>query len=223
MRVSFFWIAALVITLLGNSCSSKQPTKKINEPLAPKPMDDVSSALEQLYTMRPETYDAHLLASIANALQALGKDEFLTRVRTFYATKSEIGGGFGLFLLLRIQFDLPEGQSYPSLKMGKPDLDPPAKISDFNRFPILLVDDIPCLLIAGYFSTGPSSSLVDQLNFYQENGLWRDKPFVASTDRSVEDLYQQFKIEWEKVFGSRTIPSTLERSIPAQFTQLTKN
>lgn len=166
--------------------------------------------------MRPETFDPILLMSVTNGLLPLGKEEILEQLSMLYTGNEENMNGFGSFLLLRTLFNLPSNLEYPVMRIGKPDTDPPNSMERSNRFPILMVEDVPYLVITGYFSTGVPQPVAEHFQFFKEFGQLRTTPFPISTSLSKDELYNQFETEWKTVFGNSELPSTIRTSVTRQ-------
>lgn len=123
------------------------------------------------------------LVETANRMRPLGKSKILAAIAEYARVVPDTrrsGVSDGVFLVLRILFEIPEGlDGHPGLRFGMSPK-PPADVRSSNRFPILLRDDVPLLLTEGYTIFGYAHSADAYLDFYAENGRLRSSPLTPT-------------------------------------------
>ena len=128
-------------------------------------------------------YEARRLIEVVNALQPLGKKKAVAAMKEYLRVTPflfDADGRDGLFLAVRVLFDVPAGSSpMPRMKVGF-SREEPQDPKIFPRFPILLAADIPLLLAKGYSGGGAPESVVDHLAAVEKHGAWRTAPLVPS-------------------------------------------
>lgn len=83
-----------------------------------------------------------------------------------------------MFLVLRVLFELPADTGrMPDMRVGAPW---PALVTRQPRFPIMLEDDVPLLLVSGYHLSGIAQQPESHVNYFRSNGQVRTKPLVPS-------------------------------------------
>ena len=184
-------------------------------------MDNIETQLNALCEMTPESYDAHLVVMVVNQLLAKGKEETLEMIsQAYHRRDAGNSDGYGLFVALRLVFEIPTGEKHPEIRFGKPDIESPT--SGAERFPILLVDDIPLQVIRGYFMTGLPQHLDEHLSFYHEHGTLRTTVINNTISGSEEEFYNQFETTWST--STLTAPSEeLKKIIQEQISSLARN
>lgn len=143
------------------------------------------SAIDDAARMPTETYDPKIVVEAVGVLQGLDASEALDRIQAAAGWATSSGGEpVGLFWVLRVLFDLPDGIAFPPVLIGRPSLPPPPETASIPRFPILLVDDVPLLLTRGYDLAGLPQPVDDHVNFFREHGRLRTRPLAppASLD-----------------------------------------
>jgi hypothetical protein len=122
---------------------------------------------------------------VVNALQPLGKekalaviDEYLRVSSNFHAPARE-----GIFLVLRVLFDVPSDPGHmPHMFVGAPVPPGPDDPKRSPRFPILLQDDVPLLLVSGYDLGGDPEAPESHVRYFREKGRLRDKVLTPTND-----------------------------------------
>lgn len=115
---------------------------------------------------------------IVNALQPLGKEKALAAIEEYLrvASKLEDNGREGVFLVLRVLFDIPTDPGYmPRMYVGAPYPSEPKDAKQIPRFPILLQDDVPLLLVSGYMLAGIPQQPESHVKYFREKGQLRSK------------------------------------------------
>ncbi|HEY2413596.1 MAG TPA: hypothetical protein VGI40_15205 [Pirellulaceae bacterium] len=128
-------------------------------------------------------YNPLKVVQAVNALQPLGKKRALSvidehlRVTSYFDDDSREG----VFLVLRVLFDVPSPPGYmPEMRVGA--TEPPAQEDKtlLPRFPISLEDDIPFMLVAGYWGAGEPEPPENHLDYFREHGTIRTRPLSPS-------------------------------------------
>jgi hypothetical protein len=138
-------------------------------------LDDV---LEAASSSDFSTYDPTTVINAVNALVSLGKDGALAAIDKFLARQDpEDNPRQGLFLVLRVLFD---ADPHPPLRLGGAPLGPPRDPAAMPRFPIVVVDDVPLMLISGYTLAGLPEPLSSHLDYYRNHGTLRAAPLTPA-------------------------------------------
>jgi hypothetical protein len=129
-------------------------------------------------------YNPRTVIRIVNRLQPLGKEKALAAIDEYLRVTGYLSDApeGGLFLVLRVLFDVPADPGYmPRMGIGAPS---PAEPGDRNlipRFPIALVDDVPLLVVGGYFLAGAAQPVRDHVKYFRDNGRLRSRPLAPSS------------------------------------------
>ncbi|MDX2362721.1 MAG: hypothetical protein QNK23_18065 [Crocinitomicaceae bacterium] len=181
---------------------------------------ELNAQLDSIYAMAAYTFDPTLLVTTANKLQHYKKKEVLAMIRETYDSESGLSLGYGLFLLLRMQFDIPDDMQHLEIWFGKPGTAPPNSTSPTNRFPIIMVEDFPVILITGYMLGGLPENIDRHMEFYKKYGVLRDKPFPTEIRSSRANYYLSFTKEWFKLYKTTEIPASVSWWVEEQLDQL---
>jgi hypothetical protein len=177
---------------------------------------NVSLRLDSVFALKPGRYNPSLLIRCTNDLLPLGKDSSIAAIKSAFERGNSDAEGYGLFLLLRIVFELPPAMDDPEMHFGKTDINPSESKSQVNRFPLLIVNSIPFLVVQRTFMTGVGESLDKHLSFYREFGQFRTTPLHFDTDLSKVELFELVKAEWRNVYPTiefSTIQAEMEQQI----------
>jgi hypothetical protein len=123
-------------------------------------------------------YDPLVVIKIVNTLQALGKEKAVAAVDEYLRISDEnsYGARLGLFLVLRVLFDVPENEGgIPRMFEGTPSLLMP-------RSPILMKRDIPLAMPEGFMLNGQHQPVEEHVAYYRQHGLLRSKPLKPTDD-----------------------------------------
>ncbi len=137
---------------------------------------------EQGYNAAHKYNPLHVIQMV-NALQPMGKKAALAAIEEYICIHDSrpSWGGAGMFLLLRVLFDVPEDTGLmPGMFVGAPMPPVPENPKDFPRFPILIVDDVPLLLVLGYNGTGIPQGPEKHIKYFRENGQIRKNPLTPT-------------------------------------------
>jgi hypothetical protein len=129
-------------------------------------------------------YDPSLVIRVVNALHPLGKDKALAVVQEYARVANwERDAYEGLFLVLRVLFDVPANPGHlPVMYVGAAWRRPPKDLTCIPRFPILLVDYIPLLLVEGYMLSGEAEGVESHVEQLRDRGQWRAGPLTPTND-----------------------------------------
>jgi hypothetical protein len=119
--------------------------------------------------------DPLALLRAVNALQRAGTDPALAAVAEYLRVTGTMDtpGRDGVFLVLRTLFDAPAGQAFPVMMVGGPSPAAPGAVAVAPRFPLLIVDDIPLLVVFGYALGGRAEEPEEHLAWFRAHGILR--------------------------------------------------
>ena len=102
------------------------------------------------------TYNPGRIVQAVNDLIPLGKEEALASIAGYYeAADRQADPRQGLFWVLRVLFDVPAEPGYhPPVRLGAPRPAAPEDLRTIPRFPIMLIEDIPLLMVTSYILGG---------------------------------------------------------------------
>ena len=149
-----------------------------------------------------------------NALVPRGKDGALAALEAFLATH-DLGADprWGLFLVLRVLFD---ADPYPPVRLGGSRPPPPPSPEVLPRFPILLVNDVPLMLVVSYALRGRAEPVMAHVEYYRTNGTLRPEPLAPGPD---PDRMAAYESRYEAAYHAAPAPE--ERAfIQAQLDRL---
>jgi len=136
------------------------------------------------------SYNPLPVIKIANTLQPLGKEKALAAIGEYIRVSSEWSGfgeaRSGIFLVLRVLFDVPESvDPIKVVAFGAPSPPGPKDPHRIPGFPIALVDDIPLMLVNGYSLAGMATPMEKVVAFFRDNGELRPTLLAPSNAESV--------------------------------------
>jgi hypothetical protein len=189
--------------------------------------------IDQTPDLRGETYDPLPVIHVVNTLQALGKDRALAAITEYLRVVSETTGGHrGLFVVLRVLFDVPADPGYmPRMFVGGPWPREPKDLRRVPRFPAAIVGDVPLLLVDDYEVSGDPESVASHLPYFRQHGRLRSKPLIPVADppavvdefcRSLLWLYDDEPVDPApgKASGARVSPVDIERGMRLAVNQI---
>ncbi|HEX4418547.1 MAG TPA: hypothetical protein VH165_11635, partial [Kofleriaceae bacterium] len=113
-------------------------------------------------------YDPTAVIEAVNALIPLGKAGALAALDKFIAGCDLTRHPHeGLFLVMRVIFD---ANPHPPLRLGGSRLQPPDLATAIPRFPILMVEEVPLMLVDAYELAGLPEQLSTHLDYYRQHG-----------------------------------------------------
>ncbi len=174
------------------------------------------STLDQAATMRFEDYNPDRVIEAVNALQPQGKEQALASIKAYLARRASGHDATGLFWVLRVLFDVPAGQGLPPVRLGQPDISPPPSPEALPRFPIVLVQDVPLLVVRGYLLGGFPEPVDAHVTYFQTHGTIRGAPLAPL--RSRERLTEEFARVWSAAYGSS--PPDVRELVAAQVARM---
>ena len=148
------------------------------------------------------SFDPLPVIQIVHALQPLGKEKALAAFDEYLRVAShwESGAREGLFVVLRVLFEIPEDPGYmPPMHVGKPSPLQPKDPKRLPRFPVLLLDDIPLLLVHGYMLAGVAQRVEDHVEYFRKKGRLRSKR-LRPPDAPLS-VFDQFEASFLWVYG----------------------
>src|SRR5205807_621955 len=80
-------------------------------------------------------------------------------------------------------FDVPADPGYlPRMYVGAPSPPDPKDPKSLPRFPVLLVEDVPLLLVNGYMLAGEAQHVEEHVKYFRQHGRLRTAPLVPTKD-----------------------------------------
>lgn len=150
-------------------------------PLAPASVSEARlrelfALLAALPGLRGDDYDPRPVIRAVNALQPLGAANALDVIAEYLriAPTWTEAGTEGVFFVLRALFVPNGGAPHPVMHVGAPTTTPPA--TGAPAFPLVIVDDIPLLVNAGYMLGGFPEQPESHLAFYRTSAAIRSAP-----------------------------------------------
>lgn len=162
-----------VVYLPGDTGEPPPPEVIAEETLAP-----LLRVLDTAPPLRGDSYDPRSVIRIVNALHPLGKEKSLAAIEEYLRVAPNLAyARCGLYVVLRVLFDVPNPPGQPEVIQGLPGPLIPTKSDVVPRFPVLLIDDIPLLLVSGYRGSG-SDDAEAHLPYFRKFGTLRPKALV---------------------------------------------
>jgi len=169
------------------------------------------SAVELASSMGYREFRPHLVVDAVEALRPLGKDGALERIDAQARARPD---DVGLFWVLRVLFEPP----LPPVQLGRPTIDAPSDPDALPRFPIVVVDDVPLLVVRGFALAGKAESLSAHVDWYREHGRLRDAPLRPSGD--ADAVREHFTEAWRAAYGSDDRLDEALQTVEPQLTSL---
>lgn len=159
--------------------------------------------LQQIHELPPLQglhYDPLAVIRAANALQPLGKDAALSVIEEYLRVTPHwpVGPRQGVFALLRVLFEMPEGVPMPEVRLGQPSPPKPVNVAAAPRFPVLIIGDVPLLLISGFDRGGFTEPVESHVAFFRQHGTMRPRK-LSPTDNPML-LVDQVLAEQGEIF-----------------------
>lgn len=166
------------------------------------------SPLDQAAVMQFDDYNPALVIEAVNALQPLGKEKALEQIEQYLETHDKSKHAYGLFWVLRVLFDVQPEQGFPPVGIGKPSLPPPAELGKLPRFPIAVVNDIPFLVVRGYYLGGLPEAVEVHVSYFRDYGTLRKQLMRPSASPDVVE--KEFLQVWTAAYGNAHTAEALE-------------
>lgn len=138
-------------------------------------------------------YSPQPVIDAVNALLPLGKDSALAAIESYLAKQNlEINPQEGLFLVLRVLFEVPANPGYhPPMRLGGSSPLPPPTPESLPHFPLVLIDDRPLMMISGFVLGGDAEPIAVHIHHFRATGTLRGKALAPSQfPSSVLDQFQ---------------------------------
>jgi hypothetical protein len=186
MHHPFRLAAAWLITLsIGGPVLAKADQAPPAQAFDAAEQSRLQKLIEGAADLSSRRFDPQKLIVAVNALQALGQehadavlDEYL-RTRTGPRTLAVLGG---VPLIARALFEpREEGGVMPRLKVGAP-TPTPSDPKQFPRFPLMIVDDVPLLVVRGYTLAGAPEPAEADLANIRQTCRFRTEPLKPTTN-----------------------------------------
>jgi hypothetical protein len=156
---------------------------------------DLLRLIDQTPPLAGYRYDPLRVIRIVNTLQPLGKEKALAAVDEYLRVASDRADAReGLFVVLRLLFDIPKVPGHmPAMHVGAPWPWPggPEGGKRLPRFPVLLLDDVPLLLVSGYVGFGDAEPVERHVSYFRKGGTLRSRP-LAPADAPLQ-VYEKFQ------------------------------
>jgi hypothetical protein len=148
---------------------------------------------------RSDPYDILALIRVVNALQPLGKEKALAAIDEYLRVSDDYSEGarLGLFLVLRVLFDVPEDTGVmPAMSEGYwwPKL---------PRSPIVIERDIPLFLYGGFNLMGAHERVEEHVEYFRKHGHIRSKPLMPTDDplSVLDDVMNSWRSTYKDKHG----------------------
>jgi hypothetical protein len=137
------------------------------------------------------SYDQGVVIRAVNALEPLGKERALGVIQESMRTdRRPRDEREGLFLLLRVLFEVPADPGYaPVMELGRFEPGPPKDPKLTPRFPIVIQDGIPFLLTEGRLGFGIAQEPEAHFVYYRQKGVLR-KDLLAPTSKPIDAFHR---------------------------------
>lgn len=178
------------------------------------PEGTVIRLLDRASTVGFEDYHPAYVIEAVNALQPLGKDRALAQIDSYLEGRDQSSYPDGLFWVLRVLFDVPAEQGFPTAYIGRPSIPPPAEPGKLPRFPVVMVRDIPFLAVRGYILQGFPQPVEEHVAYFRDHGVLRERPLAppASMDGIAEAFMQRWTAAYGDAFAAEAL-ATIEEQI----------
>jgi hypothetical protein len=144
-----------------------------------------------------EAYDPAGVMAVVNMLIPLGKEKALEEITA--ALPANTLDAVGAFWILRVLFELPPEEFYPTVKIGRPDVPPPEASDIMPRFPIVIIRDIPFLAVKSYDLSGVPERVEGHINYFRQFGIIRH--LELSPPKQSSGIEAEFLAVWESAYG----------------------
>ena len=155
------------------------------------------------------SYNPGPIIQAVNELIPVGTVGALATIAGYYRSADrQADPRHGLFWVLRVLFDVPAEPGYhPPVRLGAPRPPEPGDLTKFPRFPIVLIDDIPILLVASYILGGLPESVDSHLELFENNGLIRTEllePTIdIQNDNDLDRIVASFTARYQAAYETR--------------------
>jgi hypothetical protein len=156
-------------------------------------------------------FDPGDLIAAVNELYALGKDSALDAVERHLAAADRLADPqHGLFLVLRLLFEVPADPGFqPPMHIGIPSIAKPRDARALPRFPLLVVDDIPFLLVTTFVLAGSAQPVEAHLEHFRRNGTLRAEPLRPKADATPTEILSRLVAVYRDAYRAELTPAQL--------------
>jgi len=153
-------------------------------------------------------FDPKAIIHIVNTLQPLGKEKALTVIDEYLRVASHLRPAReGLFLVLRVLFDVPADPGYmPRMLVGALMPPGPENPRAVPRYPVFLVDDVPLLLDLQILLIGEAEPVETHVKYFREKGRIRARPLTPG--KKPLDLYDCAVTAIRKYYEDKALTSS---------------
>ncbi len=165
-------------------------------------------ALAEVPSYDGRRYNPQKVVRAVNVLQPIGKKRALAAIAEYLRIVprflDERPGG--MFLVLRTLFEIPDSVgAMPPMRVGMYSPEPPKDAGRPTRYPGVIEDDIPFLVVSGYMLMGQAEHPSKHLPFFEANGVIRSEPLrpsgvpFAAVDRVLDKhpwLWGDGEMDW---------------------------
>ena len=154
-----------------------------------------------------ESYNPERIVHAVNTLLPLGKKEALASIAGYYESADrQADPRQGLFWVLRVLFEIPAEPGYhPPVRLGAPRPAAPDDLRTLPRFPIVLIEDIPLLMVTSYILGGLPETVDSHLELFERDGLMRSGLLRPATDleddNDLERIVATFAGRYQSAYG----------------------
>jgi len=160
-----------------------------------------------IYSIRVRAVNPLPVIQIVNTLQPLEKEKALAAIGEYIRVSDRwkgLTGSENMFLILRTLMDVPDSVDPRQVEgFGAPSPAGPKDPHRIPRFPIVLVDDIPLMLVGGYMLEGIPIPMDHVLAFFQNNGQIRPKPWTPTNDPLSAIVHLMNSKQW--IYGDTNL------------------
>jgi len=144
-------------------------------------------------------YRPRPIIEAVNSLAPVGRSGALAMIDSYLRHHDAAAPHDGLALLLRVLFDVPPSGAHAPLRLGGTVPPPPPDPRALPRFPIILVDDVPLLLIRGYALGGDTEPVTVALDQLRRTGSLRAAPLVPHG--TPDGIRRQLREVYRRAYG----------------------
>ncbi|GCA91905.1 hypothetical protein [Microcystis aeruginosa] len=147
-------------------------------------------------------YNPQHIIDAVNALLPLGKDAALAAIESYLDKRNlDIDPQEGLFLVLRVLFEVPTNPGYHlPMHLGGSSPPPPPALESLPHFPLVLIDDRPLMMISGFVLGGAAESITVHIHHFRATGTLRGKALAPS--QSPSSVLDQFQAIYKRAYGT---------------------
>ena len=146
-------------------------------------------------------YRPRPMIDAVNALLPLGAEGALDAIEAYLGRQDlDSDPKAGLFLVLRVLFEVPADPGYhPPLRLGAAVPPPPPDLKSLPLYPIMLVDGWPLMLVSGYALGGDTEAVAAHVEFYRAHGKTRASPLTPAG--AGDSVFGHFEAIWRRAYG----------------------